>query len=357
MFTTEKTTAKSGKRSAKIGLFAAVVMATMGFGANFAVANTEGSSQPKLETNQSFIETISQPTKLDVSKPMSVFQYVLNNLPKRVTVYPTEGYYYFSFAHMGQQYAGNVRFDIVDRDQGKLHFAFFRKYSEWRRGEAPNYRLLSDKDGVEVKKVDKLSYTVTYKGKTVRFDMVDLSGVKPPKEALGPDDVYIGPVYDESGIQFYLLFNKKINVFQYVLNESVAVGERLFKSEVAENVSIGWRTGFAYYKDPHYKRQILVGVYMGNSRVNNYYDGPFDQLPDNFIEGNVLHDAIIAVDPTQKGRIDRLGNSEGGASRFFIGSYMYYEAEEQLAGFAHCMSEQNVTKDNYGLCLAVEPTE
>ena len=342
-------------RSAR--LLAAAAVATFGLSTASALANTERSAPPKLETNQRFIEGISRPTRLNVAKPMSVFQYVIESLPKQVTVYPTEGYYYFSFTHMGREYAGNVRFDIVDRDKGKVHFAYFRTYTEWRRGEAPNYRLLSDKDGVVVKKVGKLAYTIAFAGKTVRFDMVDLSHVKPPKDAVSQDEVYIGPVFDESGIQFYLMFNKKLKVFHYVLNEAVAVGESLFKSEVADNISIGWRTGFAYYRDPHLNRKILVGVYMGNSRVNNYYDGPFDQLPDNFIKGNVLHDAIIAVDPGQKGRIDRLGNSAGGASRFFIGSYMYYEAEEQLAGFAHCMGEDNVTKENYGLCLAVEPTE
>ena len=341
----------------KFGFLAAIMVTAVSLSPAPSAANVEANGSPKLETNQSFIESNARRTKLDTSKPMSVFEYVMRSLPKQVTVYPTEGYYYFSFTHMGQQFAGNVRFDIVDRDDGKLHFAYFRKYTEWRRGAAPTYRLLSAKDGVSVKKVGKLSYAVAHKGKSVRFDMIDLSHVKPPKEAMGADDVYIGPVFDESGIQFYLLFNQKIKVFHYVLNEAVVVGESLFRSEVADNVLIGRRTGFAYYQDPHLNRKILVGVYMGNSRVNNYYDGPFDQLPDNFVKGNVLHDAIIAVDPTQKGRIDRLGNSDGGASRFFIGSYLYYEAEEQLAGFAQCMSEQNVTKENYGLCLAVEPTE
>ena len=32
-------------------------------------------------------------------------------------------------------------------------------------------------------------------------------------------------------------------------------------------------------------------------RANNYFDGPFDQLPDNFIAGEALRDAILSVRP------------------------------------------------------------
>ena len=29
-------------------------------------------------------------------------------------------------------------------------------------------------------------------------------------------------------------------------------------------------------------RQILIGAFVGNTQLNNYFDGPFDQLPDNY---------------------------------------------------------------------------
>jgi hypothetical protein len=32
----------------------------------------------------------------------------------------------------------------------------------------------------------------------------------------------------------------------------------------------------------------MIGAFEGNMRANNYFDGPFDQLPDNFIEGETL---------------------------------------------------------------------
>ena len=54
-------------------------------------------------------------------------------------------------------------------------------------------------------------------------------------------------------------------------------------------------------------------------RANNYFDGPFDQLPDNFIEGETLRDAILAVRPQLKGEIDRFGGAPDGSIRFMIG--------------------------------------
>ena len=43
--------------------------------------------------------------------------------------------------------------------------------------------------------------------------------------------------------------------------------------------------------------------------MNNYFDGPFDQLPDNFIEGETLREAILAVRAKPAGKIDRVGGA------------------------------------------------
>ena len=73
--------------------------------------------------------------------------------------------------------------------------------------------------GVSVEKVEPLVYRVTYQGKSVIFALNDLRGVKPPPRARA-DEIYLGPIFDELAIQFYLVFNKKLKIFHYVLNES-----------------------------------------------------------------------------------------------------------------------------------------
>ena len=70
---------------------------------------------PRLNTNQAYQEEATRKTALDVSDPLAVFGFVLNSLPERVKVYPTENYYYFSFLHDGVPNAGNIRLDASNR--------------------------------------------------------------------------------------------------------------------------------------------------------------------------------------------------------------------------------------------------
>src|SRR5438309_10707893 len=56
---------------------------------------------PRLNTNQTYQEEAARRTALDPSDPMAVFAFVIEGLPDRVKVYPTENYYYFSFLRNG----------------------------------------------------------------------------------------------------------------------------------------------------------------------------------------------------------------------------------------------------------------
>ena len=66
--------------------------------AGLACANPAAAQKaPELQTQQSLVEQLSQPTVLDVRDPLAVFAFVINSLPDRVKVYPTENYFYFTF--------------------------------------------------------------------------------------------------------------------------------------------------------------------------------------------------------------------------------------------------------------------
>ena len=82
----------------------------------------------KLHTNQEMIEELLQPNDLDAKNPDAVFAAVFEALPSKVTVYPTESYYYFTFRLGGIVYAGNIRFDAWDQFDGKVHFAYANEY-------------------------------------------------------------------------------------------------------------------------------------------------------------------------------------------------------------------------------------
>lgn len=309
--------------------------------------------RPKLYTNQEYIEDLMRDTSLPLDDPKGMLAFVLESLPERVKVYPTENYYYFYFYHAGTRYGGNIRLDAKDRDEGKLHFAYFPELTEWVKNDDLQYRLLGKDDGVTVEKIEPLVYRVTFGGKSVVFELNDLSKLTPPPTALGPDDQYLGPVQDESGVRFFLVFNKRLKLFHYVLDETIRVADELFPSRQTNRILIGRRTGFAFYDEHRLNRKILIGVHEANGSVNNYFDGPFDQLPDNFIKGDELRAAILAVEPHLKGEIDSHGGSPDGSSRYLIGPYIYYRDEAELLPFHQCATDKKIPRDLYHACFVV----
>lgn len=313
-------------------------------------------SPPKLYTNEDYIDDIARNPTFDIDNSNSVLGFIFSQLPPTVHVYPTENYYYFRFHYRGVPYAGNLRLAADERDQGNLSFAYFRDYQGWFSEEAGYYSVLNAKDGVQVEKISKLHYRVSYNGKTVEFHLNDLTGVEPSNGKMRKAEQYIGPVFDESGIQFFLVYNPEVKVFHYILRETKDMPERLFPSVVSDRILIGNRTGFAFYKDKHEDRKILIGVHSANSSVNNYFDGPFDQLPDNFIEGNTLKDAILDSDPYAGDDMDRYGNAPDKNNRYMIAPYRHYWVEDDLLGFDQCAEQWKAsdTEDYYGCFIALD---
>jgi hypothetical protein len=312
------------------------------------------SALPQLFTNEAYVKDSIAAPVLAIDDPMAVFAYVLGNLPDRVTVYPTENYYYFSFVHNHVRYAGNIRLDVVDRDQGKVHFAYYEDLAEWKDQEPVKHLILDNRRGVGVEKLGPLAYRISHAGKAVVFTLNDLSQVQPAPGTLGPDETYLGPVFDESAIRFLLVFNRKLKIFHYILDETVEVADQFVPSTGSNRILIGKRTGFAFYRDHRLNRKILIGVFEGNSRVNNYFDGPFDQLPDNFIVGEALRAAILAADPELAGKIDRFGISPGGDDRYLIAPYRHYRDEEDLLAFHDCATNKRIPAANYYECFVFE---
>jgi len=313
--------------------------------------------RPKLQTNQEYIEELNRKAAAPLGEKQEMLHFVLRALPDRVKVYPTENYYYFSFYSGGIRHAGNIRLDASDRDKGKLHFAYFADSVEWKPEAKVNYAVMDIADGVKVEKIERFLYRVTAGDRSVLFELNDLSAVRPPEGMLDPDERYIGPVFDESGIRFFLVYNSKLQLFHYLLDETVPVADELNRIKSTDRILLGTRTGFAYYRDLKRERKILIGVYEGNTLANNYFDGPFDQLPDNFIEGDDLLKAILDVAPNLKGTIDRFGGSFDGSERFLIAPYMAYQREEDLFEIHRCATGAKGNTPRYYECFLgdVEP--
>ena len=314
----------------------------------------EPQSRPELVTNETAVVQAMRPAAFDIKDPMAVLAYVLGSLPSRVTVYPTENYYYFKFLHAGVPIAGNLRFDPRNRDKGRISFGYYEEHGDWKRDGLEQALDLDAGQNVTVERVENLVYRVTYQGTSVVFALNDMSQAKPPAGIIGPDERFIGPVFDESAVRYFLVYNPKAKVFHYILDETAAVTDQLEPSRRSDRILIGKRTGFAYYRDHRLDRKILIGVFERNVRLNNYFDGPFDQLPDNFIEGETLRQAIIDSEPAVKGKIDRLGYFADDDSRFAISPYMEYRTENDLLLVHRCATDRRVPAAAYYRCFVMD---
>ena len=339
-----------GVRVRCLGLLAAISALAMSAG----TAPAQNPEHPRLHTNEAYVEDATRATALAIADPMAVFAFVLDSLPDRVKVYPTENYYYFRFIHGGTPYAGNIRLDPLERDQGKVQFSYYPDLTEWRdKVKGDTYVVLDASRGVTVEQLERLVYRVSYRNKSVVFALNDLSQVKPPAGALGPDEKFLGPIFDEFAVRFFLVYNSKLKIFHFILDETVKVADDLTVSALADRILIGRRTGFAFYRDHRLERKIMIGAFEGNSRLNNYFDGPFDQLPENFIEGEDLRRAILEADPSAKGQIDRLGHFSDGEGRYLIHPYMLYRKESDLLVIHRCATGK-VRAPTYYRCFVTD---
>jgi hypothetical protein len=324
--------------------------------AAITTAAAQDAGPPKLDTLEAYVNEVTRATALDIKDPMAVLAFVLNSLPGRVNVYPTENYYYFNFYFGGAPYAGNIRIEPGDDGKTTVHFVYYEDWSEWRQDSPLMHVVLDAARGVTVENLDRLVYRLTYAGKSVVFALNDLSQVRPPAPSLAPGETFIGPIFDESAIRFFLVYNSKLKTFLYILDETVKVAEDFFPAGRSNRILVGKRTGFAFYKDRLRDRKILIGVFEANYRLNTHFDGPFDQLPDNFIEGETLRKAILEVAPGLKGKIDRFGSFPDGAVRFLIKPYATYRTVSELYGVDTC-ARARLRAASYYTCFAAEPVD
>ncbi len=331
-----------------IRMLAGLLASALVFSTNAASA---GEANSGIKTNQAWIEDLQKGAKRKIESVEDALGFVFSHLPDRVKVYPTENYYYYTFSAGGVIYAGNLRLAARDRDKGVIHFASFKQANQSSAAGEMLYKALTIKDGVRVEKLKPFSYRVTYMGKPVVFQLNDVSAIKPPKEIVAAGEKYLGQVFDESGLRFFLFYNEIHKVFVYVLNESGDVLDQFEKSGISERIIIGQRTGFALYNHHYLDRRVLIGVHGANTVVNNYYDGPADQLPENHIVDDNLRKSIVDSNPSMKGKLDAFGYLKTGEGRYLIAPYMQYTFEDELAVYDQCATDPNLAREFYDACF------
>ncbi len=320
---------------------------------NSTILSAQDHSKSSFYTNESFIKGFDNP--LDLLDSLSVFRYVFGNLDDEVTMYPSENYYYFRFTASGKSMWGSLSLSAHSRDKGILGFGYIEKQDRYT-GE--NYdavgggKEFSREDGVIVEKINPFRYSATFEGKTVFFNFNLLSLDVPGKARLRNDEVFVGPNFDESGMKFYLIFNSREKHLFWILNEDGNLAETF--NFINNYVVVGERTGFAFYLDTINNRKILVGIDAYNALLNNWYDGPFDQLPDNYVYTGQLElkKYIEAAYYLDTGSIDKYGNYtyEEGARVAVAPYYAYYSVDDLIEKLETCMQIPDTSAAFYS-CL------
>ncbi len=275
-----------------------------------------------IHNNQDMIESLAIYDKLDNTDIDAVLKTVLNNTPDSITVYPTEGYYYFWFYHQGNLIRGNLRFSHRLVDKGQLSFAYYydSEIADMERSKT-YHKMYSSADGLTLTSLGARRYQMSFQGsnKMVTLNVPD-SDYKPVA-----GEAFLGNMQDESGIIFALVFNHQLKQFYYLLDEAQSYE---YYYDLSPHVSVGARTGFVYFHDNKrpQPRKILVGIASRNSALNNFYDGPFDQLPDHNLGNTLFKDYVSLVYPSLEGEIDSHGHFlDKDNSRVVINNYVYYK--------------------------------
>lgn len=304
-------------------------------------------------SNEKFIDGLYNDLELGDSK--QVFRYVFSRLEDEVIMYPTENYYYFTFTAQGKTIWGSMSLSAHDRDDGVFDFGYIEKNDKFRQADfqpVGGCGTYTAKDSVFVKKIDDFRYCVTFEEKTVVFKLNDVGLAPPEKAKLRDDEIFVGPSFDESGLKFFLIFSKAEEHLYWILNEDGFVPENF--THYTDDLVIGDRTGFAFYLDRENNRKILVGAEGFNVLQNNWYDGPFDQMPDNYVyTGQIeVKRYIEASYPNVKGRIDKYGNylDEEGV-RVAIAPYLVYFSVEDLVSVIESCEASALSKSQFYSCI------
>ena len=238
-------------------------------------------------SNEAYINGLY--TNMNLVSSEDVLRHVFKSLPDHAVVYPSENYYYFRFSGRGHSVAGAFWLGVQKIDSGLVGFSFTRKPEARDRfadpGRTPLYRDFGAADGVTVTRIDDFNIEIAFEDKTVHFELYRAPLRPGERCALRADEVFVGPCFDESGLRFDLLFNTAAHRLFWVLNEDHFVPDQL--TALSANVSVGERSEFVFYTDSLNRRKILIGVNRINVADNTWYDGPFDQMPDNYVRAGL----------------------------------------------------------------------
>ena len=282
----------------------------------FTVALADTEILGRVTFNEHEIEEKAR--RVDLDDPMRVFSHVFSHLDDEVMVYPTENYYYFGLYANGRKYSGNFRLHPKTRDKGQVDFAYFDTSDpNWKR-----HQVLGEKDGVIVRKVDELTYAIRYSERSVTFHLNPIGQGSADVSIRSSGEEHIGRSVDESGLVLILAFDYRANGFLWILDRNQMMDVPLV--QLSPTLAVHVPSGFVFFRFPGTERYVLAAVDRWHVVRNTYFDGPFDQLPDNWLDDTSFRVMAERAMPSIKGRINARGEYNNSEMRVAIQPYMHY---------------------------------
>ncbi len=270
------------------------------------------------------VRHLERPLPALTAPPLDILAAVLAQLPDQVPVLPTEHYCYWEGVSEGRPVRGNLRFANGLRERGELAFSFTSE----KHSSSPHF---TKADGVILTCDDAFNVRLEFQQRTIHFNLHQLPQTPPAAGQLLEDEQFVERTCDECGLQFYLIYHRTGKFFNWVLDDAT-LGKLQF-AKLNENLLHETRTDFVFYATP--QRKLLVGVKRSHVEQNTPFDGPFDQLADNYAEGSGRKRLLELAVPECLGRIDAWGNYLDTAKPQRVGlvPYLIYGELAEISAF------------------------
>ena len=85
--------------------------------------------------------------------------------------------------------------------------------AHWKLDRPTHYLVLDSAKGFQVRRIGSLAYEVDLDGKRVRFLLNDRGDVAPPTGGMSAGEIYLGPVFDDSGLRVFLIYSPQSRTF------------------------------------------------------------------------------------------------------------------------------------------------
>jgi hypothetical protein len=296
-------------------------------------------------TNEEIVAGLTD-RSVDLADSLGVFRRVVESLPDTVEMMPSENYYYFGFYTDGRLITGSMSLFPHERDSGLIGFG----YTEKRGDHEPvgshllgGWGTFGPESGVTVSRIEAGLWRVATSSRSVTFRVAVNRPVAGDRPRVRAGERIVLRTLDESGIPFALVLDRREKKMFWVLDDSRDVPESF--QQLGERLELGVRTRFAFYADSTMDRRVLVGVDGYNVLGNTWFDGPFDQIPDNDIERGAVDfaGAISVAYPNLADRIDRFGKyRDNPSTRVAIAPYLvYFSIDELVEGARICRIESS----------------